>query len=343
MQKDYPKYRSLRELLHDSRVDLAQELLNNLIKHLPKKSFYRKFALETTEGALRAHILLDLIIKSLEAPINSYLKDQKQAGHLRAVQGVGLEEMSRVYISIIKAVKIILQESERYLLLTPSQLSDGAIKLSEVLLQGFSAIAKSYLATREELINLKNVHLQELFSFTKELISTLDMKEISNIILKKINTISGANSCLILIYEKRLQQITGQLPDVSERDILTLVESAFQKNVALYIDDNGHVRDDFDSHYLKQVVLIPVLVHGNDNGIVMVLHEGISQFTKKDLDLLNQFLYIALIAVENAMMLDESQKHRQELHIMTKKMITFQEESRKRLASDIHEIGRAHV
>jgi len=63
----------------------------------------------------------------------------------------------------------------------------------------------------------------------------------------------------------------------------------------------------------------------------------VCKFTDKGLGLLYQFLYITAVALESAFMLEEIERNRQELRLLTAKMIKIQEEERKRLASDIHD------
>jgi two-component system sensor histidine kinase DegS len=55
-------------------------------------------------------------------------------------------------------------------------------------------------------------------------------------------------------------------------------------------------------------------------------------------DLLNQLLYIIVIALENAFMMEQIEHSRIEMRSLAGKTITIQEEERKRIAADIHDI-----
>ena len=58
---------------------------------------------------------------------------------------------------------------------------------------------------------------------------------------------------------------------------------------------------------------------------------------RNEQELLNQFLYIMAVALENAFMLKEVEQAREALSQLTGKMITIQEEERRRVAGDIHD------
>jgi two-component system sensor histidine kinase DegS len=85
-------------------------------------------------------------------------------------------------------------------------------------------------------------------------------------------------------------------------------------------------------------VAIPIQAHDRRYGsLALYNQEKGFKFTDKELGLLYQFLYIMAVALENAFMLEEIERNRQELRLLTAKMIKIQEEERKRLASDIHD------
>jgi signal transduction histidine kinase len=105
-----------------------------------------------------------------------------------------------------------------------------------------------------------------------------------------------------------------------------------------FIDENGDNQKEIDRYDLKRIVSIPVEAHGRLYGVLALQNtkKGF-KFTKKELDLVYQFLFIAAIALENAFMMEEVERSRQELRLLTNKIVTIQEEERRLLAGDIHD------
>jgi signal transduction histidine kinase len=112
---------------------------------------------------------------------------------------------------------------------------------------------------------------------------------------------------------------------------------SLEEGIPLFIDE-GEIQREIDQSQLKRVVATPIQAHGRRYGSLALYNQKKGfKFTDKELGLLYQFLYITAVALENAFMLEEIERNRQELRLLTAKMIKIQEEERKRLASDIHD------
>jgi signal transduction histidine kinase len=116
------------------------------------------------------------------------------------------------------------------------------------------------------------------------------------------------------------------------------MEKTLEEGIPLFIDEGAEIQREIDQSRLKRVVAIPIQAHDRCYGSLALYNQKKGfKFTDKELGLLYQFLYITAVALENAFMLEEIERNRQELRLLTAKMIKIQEEERKRLASDIHD------
>ena len=86
------------------------------------------------------------------------------------------------------------------------------------------------------------------------------------------------------------------------------------------------------------MILVPISIYGRGQGVI-ILHdkERGFYFKNKGLGYINQFIDVMTVSLKNILMLDEINMKSNKLQLLTKKMLTFQEDERKRLASDIHD------
>jgi signal transduction histidine kinase len=330
-------FTDFKDFISHHKDYIIQEMRQRL-GALPR-SFHRDFILRTKDGQRRLDIWVDLTIKALEGDREPFLKDQDRVGYARATQGTEFEDAFCFYYIFQQIVYEVLKQTVNLKKMNSWNLYEDLHEFHEILLQGYSKIAASYLKTREERVFEKVTHLQELYNFTNEIIATFELEEIAKIILTKMIPLFGAEKDYLAVY--RGDQIQGIYSYPAEQEpcqILALMESSWKENVALFVDEKGDVFKEVDLFHLKRIVTVPICSHGHDYGaLALVDNKRGFNFTSKELALLYQFVHVAAIAFENVFMLEEIQQRREELHLLTSKMITIQEEERKHLAGDIHD------
>ncbi len=286
-------------------------------------------------------VWLDLMIRSLgnEEERKLFLQDIERVGYSRAVHGFMVDEVLQVYNIFQKVLMEILEEAVKERKIKLSHLYKHISDLSQILLQSIIVTSASFLKTREEMIAKNVSFFQTLYDFTHKLITTFNLEEVANLILEKMVSVFGVETSLLAVY--RGDRIRGTYIFPVETDIKSIVwvvKDTLKEGKSLFIDDQSNIHRQIDSFDLKRIVSTPVYAHGYCYG-VLVLYNRISgfRFTGKELELLDQFLDIIGMALENAFMFEEIDQSHQELRLLTQKLITIQEEERRRLAEDIHD------
>ena len=330
-------FTSLRDFITYYKDYIHREM-NLRIARLPKFR-HGDFILKTKDGERRVDIWLDLVIKALEGNPESFFIDQERVGYIRAAEFYEFKFAFDFYNAFREVVFEILQDSIRLKKINPMNLYEDLWKLDDILFRGYSNIASTYLKTREDKITAKITHLNELYNFTNEIISTFKLEEIVKTVLRKIVPLFGVEKSYLVIYrEKQIYGIYTHPVHEEGHEILSIMENSWKENAAFFMDESGDVYREVDLFHLKRVVSAPIRAYGHCLGAFALINSKKGfKFITKELDLLNQFLHVSAIALENAFMIEEIEQNRQVMSLLTGKMITIQEEERRRLASDIHD------
>ena len=332
-------FRSLSEFLSHQKKHLLQEM-NQRLGELPS-SPYQEFIVRTEEGQRRLGIWVDLVIRSLVGEQNSFFKDEERIGYSRAIQGFQIDFSFQIHRYFQQIVWQMLQKATLKKKISLPSFIEEIQELNEVLFKGCDIIATSFLKTREELIHEKVIHLQEIFDFTREIITIFDLEEIIDLILRKLTAFFGVDESFLLLYQgEQIQGIYSYPSSMQDQRIrhVEVMEKTLKEGTHLFTDEEGNVSTDVGQVKLKRVVSMPIRAHGKYYGVLTLSsHTRGFRFLEKELNLLLQFIYISAVALENAFMLTEIETRRQESHSLASKMITIGEEERKRLAGDIHD------
>jgi signal transduction histidine kinase len=328
---------SLKDLIFQKKESIILEM-NRRLGQTPW-SPYQDFILRTKEGQRRLKTWVGLLIRSLEGDRETFFKDEERVGYYRAVQGFPLSFSHQIHLSFRQVIGDVLKEEATQKRVRLLDLWGEIQELNEILFTGYHIVAASFLKTREELINEKVATLQEIYEFTREMITLFSLPDTVNFILRKMTHFFGVEECLMLLFrDQRIQGIYTFPPFRENQGIRAIMERTLEEGIPLFIDEGAEIQREIDQSQLKRVVAIPIQAHGRGYGSLALYNpkKGF-KFTVKELGLLYQFLYITAVALENAFMLGEIERNRQELRLLTAKMIKIQEEERKRLASDIHD------
>lgn len=259
---------------------------------------------------------------------------------MRAHQGFKLDFIAQFYRVFHQIVWEILKEESDKKGSGLSKFTGDLHELHDIQLQGLSIVTDSYLKTREEIINEKVSQLQQISAFTHEIISKFAIDDIARFILKEITGLFGADKGVLFVCRGTengeyffFPEDTGEIEDLKVIIENTLkVKKPFVKEVAGQTGRANH------SENRARIASVPVHAHGRSYGVLVLinLEKGLL-FDEKERQLLHQFLYIIVIALNNAFMLEEIEHGRREMQLLAGNTIAVQEEERKRLAGDIHD------
>ncbi len=269
-----------------------------------------------------------------------FFADTQRIGDLRAHQGFKLDFIAQFYRIFHQIVWETLKgESEKKdgdLSMFTSELHE----LGDILLRGLSIVTDSYLKTREEIINEKVAQSQRLSAFTHGIISKFAVHDIARFILKEITDFFGADQGAFFVCRDAdsgecffFPKNAGKINDLKPIIDKTLTDKKpFIKNIAGAVTRKTHSPD------RARIVSLPIQAHGRSYGVLVLINRKKGfLFSEKERQLLHQFLYIIVIALNNAFMLEEIERSRQEMQLLAGNTIAVQEEERKRLAGDIHD------
>jgi signal transduction histidine kinase len=121
------------------------------------------------------------------------------------------------------------------------------------------------------------------------------------------------------------------------QSILKIMEKACNESNIFFRNGAGCLMKSITDSPEKKLVAVPVQLRDQTYGVIALAGKKPFVFTSKELDLLNQIIYIAAIALDNALMFREIEESHRQLRFLTEKMINIQEEERKRIAADIHD------
>lgn len=329
--------RKLAGIIRDNKGALTNRMRERMNR--AAWSEYQEFILRTNEGQRRIEVWLDLLVDALNGRTGPFFKDQERIGFSRAKQGFDFQAVALFYETFHETLGWLFQStatSGEYSL--PELLADHQV-LQKLLFQGYALIGTSFLETRQQQVEEQVSLLQSLHDFTKEIIVTWDKAAISRLLIVRILSIFGAaRGTLSVVRDKAFAGHYGYPAEREWGDVRPLVERSWREGRPLFMDEAGAVFTGVDHIGLKRLVVIPVRSHEKTYGIVSFADPDRGfRFGHKELELLNHFLNITALALENTFTLEEIELKRRELRLLTGRMITFREEERRLLAADIHD------
>ncbi len=330
--------RTLREVF-ESRKEEIFAAMTDRIGSFPWTP-YQQFLIHTEEGQRRLRIFVDLISRALGGDRDTFLKDQERVGYMRALmEGFGPEILTQFYSLMPEIIWNALKEKMGEGGLEWSSLCGEIQDLNNILFLGYSAIMASYLKVREESINEKVNQLQELQRFTQEIITLFELEELVAFILNRMTSLFQVDEgTLFLFRDSRIQGVYHHPSGGRGPSILDLAYETHREEATLFLAEGGRTCRDIHQSRRKEIVSAPIRTHGRVYGVLCLRNHGEGfTFTDKEFDFFNQFLHIIAVALENAFMLKEVEQAREALRLLTGKMITIQEEERRRVAADIHD------
>jgi signal transduction histidine kinase len=329
---------TLEEVVETHKEEIFQKVTSRLAG-FPWSS-YRQFLIHTEEGQRRLRIFVELFSRALRGDREAFLKDQQRVGYMRAtMEGFGPETLTQFYSSVPRIIWSTMKKKLEDGGVEPPGLCEEVLELNDVLFHGYSRIMASYLRVREERISEQVHRVQEVQQFTEKIIALLELEPLVAFVLRRMSALFGAEEGVFKLYRDHRVHAVYRHPAGSQvAGEQCLIERTHREKAVLFLDPEGKVFSDIGERELKSVVSAPVHAHGRVHGVLCLQRrdEGFP-FGDKELEFLNQFLYITALALENAFMLKEVEQARESLRLLTGKMITIQEEERRRLAADIHD------
>lgn len=300
---------------------------------------YLDFVLNSDQGRRDLKKWVDFTTTLLDRDPNEFFLFQKEVGFRRAVQGFRLEDVFIVYLTFNEIIWQLIRSARRGSEpITFDEYKDFR-DFYEILFQGYTHVAVSIISTQEDRISEKVTLLKNLYDFTKDIITTRELEDAIQLILRSVKTLFNIED-IYFAHKTTNDRIKchSYSSKSAKNEISKLAIESFKNGSVLYLSDGDTIEHDINSFRIKKAVSIPITVHKICYG-VLVLYDSRNgfQFYEKELAELFQYFYIIAVSLENIYMLEKIQDSRRELQLITSKVITIREEEQKRLAADIHD------
>lgn len=322
------------------------ELIRERLQREPS-TVYKKFISDHPNGQKRSQEFLKAFRQALSGNVDILFDDQLQIGYQRAVEGYELEDVFAYKTAFTEVMWFLINEHNDNLKSGADLITFNDIRVINHL-SNYSnfQLSDSFLRTRDEIIQHRRNQLQELHRYASKAVSIFQNEELRACISQGISDIFGLDSAYIVPYlehDDKDKLNTGKMMKIqpSPSFLETIELDVMRTNKALAIDDTGDIIA-FDEEIRQedfQAICIPVLASNSGVIALFVVHDQVRvfKFQRFDKNLLYQFVYFTGAILSNSLMVSELARKKEELHDLTGKLISVQEEEKKKIGADIHD------
>ncbi len=203
----------------------------------------------------------------------------------------------------------------------------------------------------------KDPHLRKMavwLEMINTISSTLDIREVMHVVCQLTADYFSAKSCIYLLDEKEQTLIpavgVGSYDPVLKKKFKALkgirpfpainrVIETQQPVIVTPANINQHLTPDIIINFgYSWLVLVPILSRDKTIGVMQVDRpEESAGFNQEETEIIFAIARATAIAIENAQLIEMLGQKEQLLHHLVNKLITAQEDERKRLAADLHD------
>lgn len=339
----------LKGLVHMPLTSLSALLLDNipqLISIIDKRirraplSQYQTSVLETENGRARLYLWCEKLIKTLDEGPAAFFEFQRQISIERAEHGFQMEGGAQFYIDFLHAVwEVYRGEKKRGHANASGWQNDSELeRLQRTCFEGLTIFSNAYLEARETQLNESLSYLDHLHQYTHDIIGRRSLGDIASLLLVNAEKRFDVEGCSLLINPDNMPERFNHPGPDTPATVSRLLASVMATGTGVFFNARMEPSDRIDADPLKRQVCVPLRPHMPRYGaFALYAADRPFRFTSKQLGILNQMLYITAVAIENCLMIREIKGNRAELQALTGKMMTLQEEERKRIATDIHD------
>jgi signal transduction histidine kinase len=316
--------------------DLICEEVFNAIKQCPKNSYLDFFIQDC--GKERINYVLNLIIKALDGNPQLFYEDQAETSRNRASEGFKFEEtIAPIQIAKEFTIDFVDKKNEEAVLILDAK--KELLKLYDIYYQGIIAIAISFINARENQINEKVKQLQSLHNFTKFILKSLKLEELTKIFQSHMADIFQIENVIVaLAKENKIKLYFGKSTKKRRLLILKTIRNTLDERRTLFVNQSGCMSHHYQVNSFTTLISVPIEVNNNLLG-VLVLHNTKSsiKLSEKDFEFFYQFMDLMSVSLEKAHILEQLGRSHDDLRMLAQHIIMVQEKERKKLAGDIHD------
>lgn len=331
-------FREHKELMHRRLLECLER---------EPRTPYLRFVLETPEGLQRSRYVLDAFEEALAGNVEVYFSDQERIGNIRAVQGYQLKD---ILVFVVCKKRVLCEVINEYN--SKCECNDDLIGVSDLFLLNYITdysyiiLSHFFIAKRDEIINRSQNQLHALQRYTARVISVLQKEDVWEFSSQGIFEIFGLYGFFLpqnskdtklenvikgkIISARKLQDLVKKMTDVFSHSF---------RAIAIDADDNLVLFNEGMERECFKLICFHILPRNSRQlGLFFIHDQGrVFKFETFDRNLLNQFLYLTESVLSNCLMVQGIDEKREELHKLTGRLISIQEDGRRKIAAEIHD------
>ncbi|MBI5905978.1 MAG: hypothetical protein HZB86_10625 [Deltaproteobacteria bacterium] len=347
-------------LLVQSISERKQQILRSTFQAIRKadlKEEYRILMADSAEGQRRTAMVLGLIQKALRGDIQPLIEDQIRTGYIRVVQKVPLHNTLKVHTIMEQAItREFINHYSDYSSteMNLKDLHEEVIVLNFVYGKVKEVVSESFLKTRDEIIEKRSKQIEGLYKLGNTLDDNSSISDFSQIFINEVSNILGAAHVILTIDNgsgsSRRFHPTTQVGSstvalelfISER-MDEILKKMVQVRVPSLVDHHGRKQFPVNSESIETIpigywLVVPIYTESKFYGFLSINTGKLNGqlFGADSYVILSVVSKIAQAMARNQY-LTELRKSQRMLQRLAGRIISLQEEERKKISAEIHD------
>jgi two-component system sensor histidine kinase DegS len=312
---------------------------------------YREFLAESQEGRRRIGIVYELLLKGLHGNLEPVVEDQSRTGYIRATQDVPLEDTLQVHRiferAIIDEFLYLYSDSD----MSYKDLQEETRILAHVSDVAREAVSKSYIRTKEEIIEKRTQQIEGLYRLRIALDERLSIGDMGRLLIANISSVLGATHAVLTIHDPRTRRKRFTRIGSSDASVKMFQDDAMDEilvgmhgiRVPHLVDQSNRRQYPVSPEELNMVpfgywLVIPIFTGQNFYGFLSIgTRQLYNRFIGAEAYVILSVVSKIAEAMEREQTFRELYKSRSELRRLANRIIHAQEEERKKISAEIHD------
>ena len=350
-KRDFFVPRLLVNAMKTRKPEILRSVFQSIRESEKFNESYREFLTESQEGQRRINIVYELLLKGLHGNFQPILDDQFRIGYIRATQDVPLEDPLQIHRLfervIIDEFLYLYSDSD----MNYKDLQEETRILAHVSDVARETITKSYIKTKEEIIEKRTQQIEGLYKLRIALDDKLTITAIGKVFINSIPNILGAKHTVLTIHYpregkrkfNRIGSSDASLRMFEDDSMDEILQGMYGIRVPHLIDRTNKKRYPVSPEKISMVpagywMAIPIFTGDNFYGFLSInTHQLNDRFISADAYVVLSVVSKIAEAIEREQTLRMLYKSQTELRRLANKIIHAQEEERNKISAEIHD------
>jgi signal transduction histidine kinase len=318
----------LKSFYENYRNRLHELLVEYFISDYNITDRYHEFVLNQEEGRGRVNTYIELFGECLSGSVDGFFDDQEKIGGARAVQGYALEDVVGFVRAFGQALWQCIKEYNRKESDAEKQINfNDTFYIYQLSAASNYMISVGFNKSANDVIKVNRDRIYRLQRYAAETVSVFDEIKVYDLAIECIKDLFGLRAKLLIIDNI----------DVSSK----MSSNHSVERVHSFFPSMPHILELIKKDKNIIVRESPDAFTGSDNRLlgILLLNDGERQFDVAPMQayLLGQFGFLTGAIISNCRMTSEIADQQKELRELAGRLISIQEDERKKIAAEIHD------